>query len=344
MKKKQKFKILLLVVGFAILFALIYKVGPSIVYQQLRLLKWGILFLLLPYLLVFILDTLGWKYSFREESVSFKDLLMIRLAGESVNLIVPSATFAGEPVKAYFLKRHNIPMIDGMASVVISRTMMTITEIIFVMLGVGFFLYKLNVSGYHLISAIALVLLGIPMILFIVFIQKQGLFTFLFTLLRMCRIKIRYIEEREDRLRELDEKIYQFYHNNTKRAFFSFVFYFLGWIAGILEVFLILYLLDVPVDTISSYIIESLSVVSKGVTSFIPGSVGGQEGGIMAIFMSLKLSAGVALAFGILRRLRELIWTGAGLFVLSRLEWAMADASPNEKPLRDSAIQEFSNS
>ncbi len=326
-KNKRNLKILFLIVGCAILFALIYKVGPLTVYHHLCILKWKIPFLILPYLLVFILDTLGWKYAFKNSKIRFKDLFIIRLAGESVNLIVPSATFAGEPVKAYFLKRHNIPMVDGMASVVISRAIMTITQIIFVMIGVVFLLYKLNVSGSHLTSSIAIILLGIPIIIFIVFIQKHGLFTFLLKLLKMFRIRVRYIEDKEDKLRELDKEIYQFYIHNKKKAFFSFIYYFLGWIAGLIEVFLILHLLNIPIDTVSAYIIESLSTVAKGVTSFIPGSVGGQEGGIIAIFASLKLSSGIALTFGILRRIRELIWTGAGLFILSKLEWSIAEST-----------------
>jgi uncharacterized protein (TIRG00374 family) len=281
-------------------------------------------------LLIFVIDTLGWKYSFKEEKASFKDLLIIRLAGDSVNMIVPSANFAGEPTKAYFLKKHNVSMVDGMASVVISRTIMTIAQIIFVMIGVVFLLFRLNVSGSRLVSSIAIILLGIPIIMLIVFIQKHGLFAFLLKLLRKFRIRIRYIEEREDKLRELDENIYQFYSNNRKRALYTFAYFFLALLVGLLEVFLFLYLLNTPIDTVSAYIIESLSTAAKGVTSFIPGSVGGQEGGIIAIFVSLKLSASIALTFGILRRFRELIWTGAGLFVLSKLEWAIAESPTKE--------------
>lgn len=334
MKNKLKYKILLLIVGCAILAALIYKVGPSSIYHQLIILKWKVLLLLLPFSLVFVLDTLGWKYSFKEGETSFKDLVIIRLAGESVNSIIPSANFAGEPVKAYFLKRHNISMVDSMASVVISKTIMMITQIMFVMIGVVFFLYKLNVSGTRLIGSIAIILLGIPVIMFIIFIQKHGLFAFLLKLLRILRIKICYIEEREERLRELDKNIYQYYIHNKKKTFYSFVCFFLGWLAGVIEAFLILYFLNIPIDTVSAYIIESLTTVAKGITSFIPGSVGGQEGGIIAIFMSLKLGAGVALTFGILKRFRELIFIGTGLFVLSKLEWAVAE-SPLQQPLED---------
>ena len=153
MKNKQKFKILLLIIGCAILSALIYKVGPSTIYHHLSILKWKILLIFLPYFLVFALDTLGWKYSFKEAKTSFRNLLITRLAGESVNTIIPSATFAGEPLKAYFLKRHNISMTDAMASVVISRAIMTMAHIIFVMIGVVFLLFKLTddniVSSNH---------------------------------------------------------------------------------------------------------------------------------------------------------------------------------------------------
>ncbi len=298
--------------------------GPANIYQHFCLLKWKAPLLLLPYALVFILDTLGWKYSFKENKISFKNLLTVRLAGESVNMIVPSAYFAGEPVKAYFLKKHNIPMVDGVVSVVISRTIMTITEILFVMLGVEFMLCKLNLSGFQLISSIAITLLGIPIIIFIIFIQKRGFFTFILRLLQKFRLNIRYLNEREERLKELDEGIRQFYSHNPKNFFISFVCYFLGWIVGMAEVLLILYFLGIPIDFLSAYIIESLSTVSRAVTSFIPGSVGGQEGGLIGIFMILKLSTSVALTFGIFRRVRELLWIAAGLLILSKLEWAVA--------------------
>ncbi len=328
---KKNFKILLLIAGCAIFCVLVYKIKPSTIYHQLIVIKWKALLLLLPYLLVFTLHTLGWKYAFTKAHIRFKDLFLIRLAGESLNWIIPSANFAGEPMKAYFLKKHNVPMVDGMTSVVISKTIMMISQIVFVMIGVVLLLHKLNISGSRLTGSIAIVLLGIPIIIFIVFIQKHGLFTFLLKLLRKFRIRIRYIEEKEEKLRELDKNIYHFYRHNKKKTFCSFAFYFLGWLAGLIEVLLILYLLNIPMDTISVYIIESLSTAARGVTSFIPGSVGGQEGGIIAIFASLKLSTSIALTFGILRRFRQLIWTGIGLLILSKLEWSIADPPVDTK-------------
>ncbi len=227
-KNKKRFKLILLIVGCAIFFVLIYKVGPSTIYHQLIVLKWKVLLLLLPFSLVFVLDTLGWKYAFTNSKISFKDLFLIRIAGESLNWIIPSANFAGEPMKAYFLKKHNVPMVEGMASVVISKTILIISQIIFVMIGVAFLLFELNISGSRMISSMAIILLGIPIIMFIIFAQRQGLFAFLLKLLRLFKIKIRYVEEREEKLLELDKNIYQFYRHNKKRAFYSFVYCFLA--------------------------------------------------------------------------------------------------------------------
>ncbi|MDR4506096.1 MAG: flippase-like domain-containing protein [Candidatus Scalindua sp.] len=330
MIQKKRFKILLLLVGFSIFCVLIYKVGLSNIYQHLSLLKWKILFFLLPFSVVSVLDTLGWKYSFKETNIRFRDLFSIRLAGEAINMIIPSANLAGEPVKAYLLKKHNVSMVEGIASVVISKALMTISQIVFVMVGVGFLLFQLNVSVSRLIGIIAMTLLGIPVIILILFTQKRGIFSSLLGLLRLFKIKIRYLEENVERLRVLDENILDFYRNYKKNFCLSITFYFLGWMAGLIEVSLVLYFTGYPAGFLPTYIIESLSTVAKGITSFIPGSVGGQEGGIIMIFSCMKLSASIAITFCILRRFRELIWTAAGLFLLSRLEWAIAETSKGE--------------
>ncbi|MFQ5714365.1 MAG: hypothetical protein ACE5GU_10070 [Candidatus Scalinduaceae bacterium] len=89
-------------------------------------------------------------------------------------------------------------------------------------------LFKLNLSGSQLISLIAITLLGIPIIIFIIFIQKHGFFTFVLRLLQKFRLNIRYLNEREQRLKELDESIYQFYSHKPKNFLISFACYFLG--------------------------------------------------------------------------------------------------------------------
>src|SRR3989338_7719195 len=224
---------------------------------------WKFLIILIPYTIVFVLDTMGWRYALKDltPDLKFLGLFAARMAGESINCLTPSAYLGGEPLKAYLLKTYNVSTIDGMASVVISRTIMTLAQVVFVLIGV----------------ALAF-----------------------------------------SRLKELDDTIAEFYSTNRRGFYLCFLFYFLGWLAGMLEVYLILNFLGVPIDLTSAFIIEALFTVARSASSFIPGSLGGQEGGVLLVFLALSLTAQVSMSFCIIRRIREALWVGAGLVVLAK--------------------------
>ena len=76
--------------------------------------------ILLPSLLMYVLEAYGWRVTLGRwaEAIPFWRVLAIRTAGEVVNMTTPTAYVGGEPLKAYLLKRHGVPLIDGLASVV----------------------------------------------------------------------------------------------------------------------------------------------------------------------------------------------------------------------------------
>jgi uncharacterized protein (TIRG00374 family) len=152
----------------------------------------------------------------------------------------------------------------------------------------------------------------------IIYSHKTGLFTACLNVLRKFRIHISYLEENAEKLKELDETISEFYCTNKKGFYLCFLFYFLGWLAGVIEVYLILKFLGVSIDITGVFIIEALFTVARSLASFIPGSIGGQEGGVILIFLALSLTAQVALSFCIIRRIREALWVGTGLAVLAK--------------------------
>jgi hypothetical protein len=114
-------------------------------------------------------------------------------------------------------------------------------------------------------------------------------------------------------------------------------FFFIGWAAGAIEVYLILLFLGIPVTVERALAIEVLSATIDAVLFFVPGKVGTQEGGKVLIFSMLGLEAAKGLSLGILRRMRELIWAGIGLLVLWRLQgnpcpFGGATAAGNQPP------------
>jgi uncharacterized membrane protein YbhN (UPF0104 family) len=61
-------------------------------------------------------------------------------------------------------------------------------------------------------------------------------------------------------------------------------------------------------------------------TFLVPASVGAQEGGYVVTFVALGLSPSTAVAFGLTRRVREILWIIVGLVIFALMR--SSDARP----------------
>jgi uncharacterized protein (TIRG00374 family) len=282
-----------------------------------------LLAVLLPSLLMYLLEAYGWRLTLGvyAQSLPFSQLFFIRTAGEVVNMTTPTAYVGGEPLKAYLLKRYHIPILDGLASVVIAKTTMTIAQIGFILLGIALAFGYAGVTAGSQQLSIAAGLASIGLLLFgttvFVTIQRRGLFMSGLQLLRWFGIHIRFLESREARLQEVDGTILRFYRQDRRDFILSTVVYFLGWLSEALEVFVILVCLGVPTNAVGAVAIAALSVFVKGGTFMIPGSIGAQEGGNLVILMAFGYSELTGITFALLRRFRELVWIVIGLVSLA---------------------------
>jgi uncharacterized protein (TIRG00374 family) len=271
---------------------------------------------------MYLVDALGWRITLGRyaSQVSFWRLFVIRTAGELVNMTTPAAYIGGEPLKAYLLKRYKIPMVEAAASVVTAKTTMTIAQVAFILLGIALSLWTLeasNSSGRTILAAFASIgLLLFATVLFVA-VQRRGLFTGLLAALRACRIRIRFLEAREENLRALDWTILNFYSENRRGFLLSSGAFFLGWLAEALEVYAMLYFLGAAPGVLQAIAIAALSVFIKGGTFMIPGSLGAQEGGNLVLLLAFGYTDVMGMAFALLRRLRELVWIAIGLVCLA---------------------------
>jgi glycosyltransferase 2 family protein len=318
-------KLFLLVVGLLTLILIVWHIGPGQIYDAAAQLgPVALLVLLIPSAIMYVIEAYGWKVTLgpSAKAIPFWRVLAIRTAGEVVNMTTPTAYVGGEPLKAYLLKKHHVPMVEGLASVIIAKTTMTIAEVLFILLGIalGVWLLGGNDSSGHTVAA-ALVSAGLLAFgtAAFVFVQRQGLFTWLLGFLRKIGLKIAYLEAREEKLRSLDRTILEFYRHNRPAFYTSTGLFFLGWMAEALEVYVIVYFLGGPAMALSAISIGALSVFIKGGTFFIPGSLGAQDGGNLLLLKAFGYSDVTGIAFALLRRFRELIWIGIGLLCLAML-------------------------
>ena len=316
-------KFVFLIIGLIALVRIVLHIGLEPIFHAVSQLgPLPLVIILLPMIVVYGFEAWGWRLTLGAYAgkVGFLRLFAIRMAGETVNVTTPAAYMGGEPLKAYWLKRYGVPMVESMASVITAKTTMTLAQVLFILLGLGLAFWIIDTaSHYWMAMLVSLGLLAFGVGLFVVF-QRYGLGMGSLILLRTCGIRLAFLEKRKPQLQEMDATIQRFYSQNRRTFYVALGTFFLAWLCETLEVYAILYYLDVSVDVWTSISIAALTVFIKGGTFFIPGSLGAQEGGYTLLLMSFGYTEVTGITFALIRRLREILWIFIGLGCLMLLK------------------------
>jgi uncharacterized protein (TIRG00374 family) len=315
----------LLVCGAALFVWLLATIGPGAVVQAFVDLSWRLLIILVfPFGLTTLLDTLGWRYAFRRDTVPFRALLASRLAGEAFNITTPTASMGGEAVKAW-LVRPWAPLTEGLPSVIVAKTTIIIGQALFVVVGL--------VAAHAALPSGSLVVRGMEWLLVVQVIAVGG-----FVAVQSAgalRGSTRWLHElgwlsgsRLESLAQVNDELAHFYRREPRRLALSIFFHFLAWLIGALEPWLILRWIGLPVSLAQAAAIEAFSSGIRFAAFLVPGYLGALEAGHVAIFAALGLGAPAGLSFTLIRRVREAAWTGLGFLCLAPLR---AQAPPGQE-------------
>jgi len=308
----------LLTLGLALLAVILWRAGPGAVLEALRPVGWGVLVLILAYLPVWVLDTLGWKFAFPTDSppVPLRRLFRIRLTGEAFNVLTPTLDLGGEAVKALLLTREGIPTAQALASVVVAKTTLAVGEVLFLLggLGVAVQMFALP-EPVRRGAGLTLLLGGLGVGAFLL-LQRRGLFGSVAGLLRRLGLARRFWREQAPTVAALDE-VLRAYYARPGRGVLSVGFHLMGWLAGTAEVALILWFLDLPVTAATALALEAGHQLARAASFFIPAKLGTQEGGSVILFSALGFPAALGVAVSLLRRVREMAWVALGLLLVA---------------------------
>ncbi|MGH7263204.1 MAG: flippase-like domain-containing protein, partial [Candidatus Rokuibacteriota bacterium] len=269
---KVRLQWLALALGCLLFLWVLRHVGFEETIGQIRQVGWTLPLLLLPSILTWVLFCLGWWWTLSDR-VSFTSLFFARSAGEAVNAITPLAYLGGEPVKAVILRRLGIPLTDGVASVVVTKTVAVFAYFLFISMGLTVALLQGKDFSAPLVGGVGAGLLLAASLLVLYSSQRRGLFSILYGLLRRFGGK-GWIKKRET-AEILDRKIVALYE--TRRSISGcLIFSVLGWLATVIETYVFLWGLGVRVDLVTAVVIQALLLGVKAATFFVPGSVGTQ--------------------------------------------------------------------
>ncbi|HEV8586754.1 MAG TPA: flippase-like domain-containing protein [Methylomirabilota bacterium] len=316
-------RILMLVSGGILLAILVWSNDPEAILASIRQLSWRLLVVILfPFSVVNVLDTLGWRFAFRHDRVPFGALFSARMAGEAFNLTTPTASVGGEAVKAWLI-RHHVPLDEGLSSVIVAKTTITIAQGLLLVVGLPAAWALLPHDSPLLTAMLWLLVAEILAVAGFVAVQVTGV------LGRGGRAlgRLAFLDKLAGGLGRLDDSLAEFYRREPRRLALSTFFHFLGWLASGLEVWVVLHLLGIDISLGAALLVEAFSTAVRFATFMVPASIGALEGGHVAIFTALGFGGTVGMSFSLVRRIREATWIGVGFILLAAYRgWVPAPA------------------
>lgn len=322
-------KFIILIIGLYLLYKLIDQLGGfNKVLENIQLLGWSIILIFIPYVIQLSLNTLSWSLLIKTEKkeYSFFDLIKIKLAGDFLS-IFPSGNITADPFRAFLLKNHGVPLVDGMASVYLFRIFLAKAQVIYILVGLisaSFLFLGANrdiIQGGFIFTIILAFIMA-----FVYYIASQkGLATVLLAILDKLKLQFSFIENRRSHFLSFDEKILTFYKSHKKEFILSLSLMISAWFFGAVELYLIFYLLNDPISIYGAVTIESVISVIKVIFFFIPGQVLIQDISTKGMFNILApgLKEAIVGTYISLRRIREAFWALLGFYIFSRykMEW-----------------------
>lgn len=295
---------ILLLLGVLSLVVLARRIDVNLVMSALVQVGWGIVLVVGQETVAHLLNALGWRFAFtRDEAAAFPfgELLRLRVAGDAINYLTPSATVAGEFARAAMLSAHHGATVRA-GSVVVAKSAQTLGQVVFVAAGFALVGTRLVIGAPRASPRFWLV--AGPLLILAILVYRATV-----------QHAPGLLEPARAWLRAMARRLRQFIHDHPARVVLSTLMFVLAYAWGTFEAYWICQFLGIPVSVFTALSIEVLSVAVDGLLFMVPAKIGTQEGGKMAVFAALGLPPSLGFAFGVVRHVRELTWAGLGVLL-----------------------------
>ncbi len=298
------FQRVVLGVGALTLAVLLWKMDAETAGRLVLHVGWGMALIIAQEIVAHLLNAAGWRFAFSPDQApafSFLELVKLRIAGDAINYLTPSATIAGEIARTGMLDRSHALEIRA-ASVVVAKFTQTLGQILFALTGLVAMAGRYLSPDEHWRNVVY---------------AMAGAFAVLLVAFVVYAAMARRAPDAGTGLRALGGRLRLFVRLHPGRFAISTVLFLLGYAWGAFEAYWICQFFGLPISILTAMTIEVLSVAIDSILFMVPAKIGTQEGGKTAIFATLGLPATAGFAFGVVRHIRELSWAGLGLLLYS---------------------------
>jgi len=312
-------------VGLALAAWLLASYGLGTVLGLLRQAGWGILLVVLFHFVQVLFSALAWRAVAgpMRPQPTLGEYVSLRWIREGVNNLLPVAQIGGEVVAARLLRRRGVPLTAAVAGSVGDLTMEMLTQVLFTLIGLALLVLLVGESGVggYILGGAGVAALGA-----IGFVAAQWFGLAGWIERGIMRLSVRFGWATPGELggdaESLDDALRALYRAPSRMAW-ACTHHSLSWLLGGIEVCLALHVLGTDVGFGEGLVIEALGQALKAAGFAIPGAIGVAEGGYVVVCHLFGLAPELAIALGLIKRLREVV-----LGVPALIAWHMLEARP----------------
>ncbi len=302
---------LLFAAGLGLFFYLIWRIGFDVLLANIS--RFGVWFLAIVAIGASWLFFQTWAWSIIQNAffkkVPFLSLFRIKIIGDALNVLLPSASLGGEAARAYLLKKA-VPLKEGIPSILFDKTVEFVASTVFLALGLLFgSLFVPLPEGLLAPTVICLAVTTAGVVLLVIFSVRGVCGTLARITARFPRVR-KWVEARKEHLEALDENLRLLYRKGHLKTAAAIGLHFLGRLAGAAEVLIILRVLGAPVNLVQAVFIYSVIVIINTVFFILPGQWGVTESASLLLLEALGRPAAIGLSLGVIRRIRKLVFVG----------------------------------
>lgn len=321
----------LLIIGVLAVAAIVAAYGVRDITAAFLAAGWGIAVVAAFHAVPLAFDALGWRLLIdRPDRPGGATLYAIRWASESVNNLLPVAQVGGEIVRSRLAARMGVPGDLAGASVLVDVTLGLITQILFALVGLAALLAVTGPDRGTFAVASALLAFAAIIAAFF-FMQRGGMVAWLgrHAVPIGRRLGLNRLESMAGPVHRLDNSLHALYRQRPRLAAAA-ACRMGSWLIGAFEVWLALHYMGHDIGLAAALAIHSLTAAARSAAFAVPGGVGAQEAGFLALGALVGLSGAEALALALIRRAREILFGLPGLVLWSLLEGrgAVSQARP----------------
>jgi len=311
-------KKILFLLGVGAFFYLVWKLGWQQLLKSLIHIGWWWVPIILLSVTWQFCHSMAWHQIIRSQGYNpspFR-LLKLKFVSEAINMIAPSANVGGDMVRAYLIK-NEIPLTTAISSVMVDKTIDNFNRMFFNIAGLMVTAFFIPIPQTWIWACIGLVSLIFIFNSLLVLVQVKGFAKSVKKIARFIPPLRRALEKREEKLDALAEELHRIYLKSPARILAASGWHFMGRLLGLVEIWLVLRLLLAPVSFAGAYYIAAIANMINSAFFLVPGQWGVAEGAQALILKTLGYTAAAGLSLGIIRRIRRLFLTGAGLLIFA---------------------------